>query len=1129
MRRIASATLSQQTSRSWQRSIEIVELDLPPAAGDARFIVSLRQGSLSPAGLMLAPQESALTAAPCSQAEARRRAIDFIRRRLSAGDVLLQSQGLELPAQATSGSGPISTGTGGSAAHRPAPAAGTAAAAPSPAVAALVSRFSLAQWPLQSSDRRARSAWRVAERSDPLSNSADQQALRALVPRLVDLLETGGDLLDYCLAVAIARLGDRGAGEAMFHLRERGRSPATKRAAHQAWLVLQTPQAQRAHADALLPQWQALLKSAVPRAGEPDWPTTLAALLEGHFTHWLPLLGDGYDIALANAEIRSHLLQLLRKLPLEPGPFQALRYLYKAAEIRRDVEVIGLLHARMENTRAHQQSPEGRGFGRPYGQPPARTVGTGRGRVSGPEAFANIAYSSRTRDYLRLRAWRQLRRLAEIHHSQAAPLATALLLGLDDRALPPASQERHTAYIDRQYVSLTRYYHGSARWLLVPKLLLPRHPDMQITARATRWWTTRPLDDAAPPQQRIEGLPAMWDAHPEALLALALNSQAALVHAMAARALQDHAGFVAQQPAELLQALLRSAYAPTAHVGFQAVKLRVQQTSALAEQVPWLRLLADSSDAEAREFAFVHIAADSAGFAQHAGLAVQLLLSAHQRNRRQGQGLALMAPAATLMDELQAALLAIDAQADGLADAVALVESLLQSQLAEAAAQASVEPLLCLLDHGSPAVLNLAASWLLLHRHGSALVPPETLLRLLNETDSNRRAAGVRLLAALPDEVLLTQQALLCSLAVNPHAGIRAAVGPALLRLSAKDSGFASTLAQALHNSLFSAEAAEGLHDDALAWLRGGLQACAPARDASGTWRALQAQSRGAQRYGAWALAALQPGDFSLKQLATLARHADVSVRQWAMQAITQTLPPQPSPEQSAQLLPLADALFDDARAFAQSLFGETLPDESLAIELLIAWIDHPQPWMQALGRSRLVRRMTADEASLCLISLSQHPSTQVQLFVTQWLLELPRDKPAELVERLRALQPYFVTVLSQVHRGRAAKTRITEFLRSLTDVPETAVVVAEVFARQVVTSNLSDKPQYIAGLRDIAARHPQIELPFIAWQAPVRRAAGNAEVLAANAPHNHTSANASSNASTAPSKHASNNPGAAR
>jgi len=94
---------------------------------------------------------------------------------------------------------------------------------------------------------------------------------------------------------------------------------------------------------------------------------------------------------------------------------------------------------------------------------------------------------------------------------------------------------------------------------------------------------------------------------------------------------------------------------------------------------------------------------------------------------------------------------------------------------------------------------------------------------------------------------------------------------------------------------------------------------------------------------------------------------------------------------------------------------------------------------------------------------------------------------------RLRELAPYFLTVLSQVNRARVAKSRITEFLRSVSHAPQPAAVVAEIFARQVVTCSLTDKPQYIAGLRDIAARHPQIELPFIAWAPPPVRGTPNA------------------------------------
>src|SRR2546427_3587842 len=74
---------------------------------------------------------------------------------------------------------------------------------------------------------------------------------------------------------------------------------------------------------------------------------------------------------------------------------------------------------------------------------------------------------------------------------------------------------------------------------------------------------------------------------------------------------------------------------------------------------------------------------------------------------------------------------------------------------------------------------------------------------------------------------------------------------------------------------------------------------------------------------------------------------------------------------------------------------------------------------------------MSAPEASLFLTRLAQHPATSVQLFVTQWLLALPDEPAPQRAARLQELQPYFLAVLSQVHRARASKTRVLHFLRS--------------------------------------------------------------------------------------------------
>ncbi|HET7863103.1 MAG TPA: hypothetical protein VFL86_01745, partial [Burkholderiaceae bacterium] len=484
MRKIASATLARQHPRERECTVEIVELDLPTGqAGAARCIVTVRQDL----------QESSLTAVPCSQAEAERRALDFLRRRLAAGERLVRRQGFEslepVPAQPTAAPPPPPANT------QPVP----------PQIAALVARFQPAQWKLESPQRRARAAWRVAECSDA-SAAASLHTLRSLVPRLVDLLESGNDLLDLCLAAAIGRLGDPGATAAMQLLSQRGRSPATRRIAHQAWLMLLAPEALQAHAAGVSSRWQQEL--ACTDTGT-ALVTRLDEALQARQLSWAQLLQEWYDLALAQPEVRAVLLGLLKVLPLEAECFQGVRYVYKAAELRRDAEVLGVLHARFENT------PGGHGAAslRPYR---SQTTGAPIMRHGGGARAPAKAYGPRTREYLRLRGWRHLRRLAALGHSQAPELAVNLLLGLVDAEQPPAREEHRWDTVDGRHQRTLRLHHVGAGWLLVSRLLLPELPGLQTSARAKRWWTLQPIDVTRAMPQRAEGLRAMWDAHPDA-------------------------------------------------------------------------------------------------------------------------------------------------------------------------------------------------------------------------------------------------------------------------------------------------------------------------------------------------------------------------------------------------------------------------------------------------------------------------------------------------------------------------------------------------------------------------------------------------------------------------------------
>ena len=139
---------------------------------------------------------------------------------------------------------------------------------------------------------------------------------------------------------------------------------------------------------------------------------------------------------------------------------------------------------------------------------------------------------------------------------------------------------------------------------------------------------------------------------------------------------------------------------------------------------------------------------------------------------------------------------------------------------------------------------------------------------------------------------------------------------------------------------------------------------------------------------------------------------------------------------------------------------------------MLVSLCDHPEPAAQRFGRAMITKHFDVADVTDTMAKLSQHPSANMQLFVSNWL----ESASAGDINKLQRLEPYFLSVLSQVNRGRVAKDRVQAFLREqAAQSEEIAAFVARLFARQVVTVAIADKAQYIEGLRMIQQRYPNL------------------------------------------------------
>jgi hypothetical protein len=165
-------------------------------------------------------------------------------------------------------------------------------------------------------------------------------------------------------------------------------------------------------------------------------------------------------------------------------------------------------------------------------------------------------------------------------------------------------------------------------------------------------------------------------------------------------------------------------------------------------------------------------------------------------------------------------------------------------------------------------------------------------------------------------------------------------------------------------------------------------------------------------------------------------------------------------------------------------LFRESFTEVELSPTVLVAICDSVRPEVQQFGREMITKFFQESSGHEYLVKLSEHPSTAIQMFATNFLERYASGN----VQRLRELEPYFLSVLSRVNKGRTAKDRVLSFLdREAASSLEAAEFVAGIVARQSATCAIGDKARMIEMMLKIRTAYPEIPLPLEVHSVEVR------------------------------------------
>ncbi len=1045
--------IQQTTLTLTQRGVEkIYEVDLCESA-PGRYLVNFRHGRQG--GTM---QEGTRTVTGVPLEQAQRLFDNLVERKIREG---YQRPG-QTPA-ATSSETPVTPAASPPATghHPPPPQVELASSAPASTPpppgasnrqdqrrAAVLNRISQGHVPPSRGKawKLSRAVWRAGELG--IGEAC------AMLPTLVD---TGDEQLNYAICFTLGRLGDASHNDLLRSLQTNTRQPfMVRRMAAEAARSIAARTGDDAFAAVVNQYIKHLprdLRELATNGPADEFRTQLEELLKGGRPRDFAVLAALYFID--NQHTRPALLQLLKTAPVERNYFQQFRYIFKGAEFRQDAEVFGILGKRFEQASATWR-----------------------------------AFRPRTKAFLQRRIWWTLRRLGEAADTTYTRMAAGVLLAFTDEDARPRTETRYSYNYRRGTYNTTRVRWDDFGYTWAFNKIIYGNSKRYVAVRAGRGFYCEGEASQWQPRttEREESFGALWEQTPQVLLHLLEQSQCRQVHEFAVKVLAALPDFCRQLDLSVLQMLLGARYEATAEFGFELARQRYNATS---PDIALVLAVLHCGYQLGRSAARSWVEANPTPFVADSEFVASIAFSPHADTRQFASKLLFTPPtgqqAAAIVARCIAKMLALEPDAEDAPQSnneiAASASAFLREKFAGEISRLGEDALADLLARPLPQVQIFAAEVVRMHQRFATAPPPGVISGLLSSTVTEVREAGVSIINGLPDATLTSNVQLLGSLVMHEQPSIREMIRQTIVRLAGRDNAFGRNMADELIRRLLIPGSPDGAPTFASQVLRTDLAAHLSHLTPETTTKLLRSRSEPAQEVGG-ALLQLNNSatDFTLEEIVKFGSHKILTVRQAAWQMFEASI------DRIRQQMPVAirltDARWDDTRAFAFEFFSEKLTADELTPTVLVSICDSVRPDVQQFGRNLITRHFSDEAGPEYLMKLSEHPSQSLQQFASNFLDTYAAGNPT----RLRELQPYLTTVLSQVNRGRVAKERTLLLLEREAQASEDAArIAAEILTRISATCAVGDKSRAIEILSVIHQQYPQLETPLTVESVEVR------------------------------------------
>ena len=351
-------------------------------------------------------------------------------------------------------------------------------------------------------------------------------------------------------------------------------------------------------------------------------------------------------------------------------------------------------------------------------------------------------------------------------------------------------------------------------------------------------------------------------------------------------------------------------------------------------------------------------------------------------------------------------------------------------------------------------------------------VSSEIWLTPIDSKFASVRSNGVNLLKLLPPDLLEKNIDLIAACCRSSYPEVRQGIGDSLTIIAKSHPHLAKEILLELYPVVIREEEAPGVHADTIALIRDHLSSFLTEVPDEYTPRLLESEYSAAQELGFLKLQDSNNLDAELiPQLIIWANHPHAELRQLIIQYFSSN--PERILMQLDEITPLVESDWDETREFSFDFLRNQVPEEKWDVDSLIKLCDSIKPTVQDFGKEMITRRFREEDGELYLSKLSQHPTREMQFFVTHFLAQHAADSPSIILK----LEHFFQTALSAVHTARVSKSKVQQFLlaEGMKDV-EVASMSHKLFHHYAATCAIEDKAICISSLAKLEGQYGHLK-----------------------------------------------------